>query len=125
MKTTRTITTFITMVSFLWLLGCHATQPTAIKEKKVPLEVFSAYNCEQLRAEYRHVNKIARDMETELKKRADADDALFDVWLVTGAQLGGYKYGDGPLTEEYAEAKGNMTAMRINMIDKDCTDLPW
>jgi hypothetical protein len=123
----KTIISLFTMISFVWLTGCvtEATQPMAVQEKKVPLEVFSAYNCDQLRSEYRRLNNVARDMETELKSRADKDENMTDLWLVTGIQLGAYKYGDGPLTEEYAEAKGNLTAMRINMIEKDCTNLPW
>lgn len=105
--------------------ACYASRPEEIKGKEVSTEVFEDYNCSQLANLYRNKQKIAVDMENELKRRADTNEDLYTVWLVTGLQTGGYKYNDGPLADEYAEIKGNMAAIEMIMIDKECSDLPF
>ncbi len=76
------------------MVGCvapEATQPVAVQAANVSAEQYSTYSCNQLRAEYSRAQRISQDMETELKRRADQDQALTDVWIVTGAQLGAFK----------------------------------
>ncbi len=112
-------------VSVTLLGGCDATQPMEIPAANVSAEQFAPYSCNQLSAEYRRAQGIAQQMESELKRRADQDEALTSVWAVTGIQLGGLKYGDGPMTQEYAELKGTMAALETAMISKDCNNLPF
>ncbi len=107
------------------LAGCNATQPVAVQAADVSAQRYAPYSCNQLSAEYRRAQSIAQQMETELKRRADQDEALTNIWAVTGVQLGGFKYGDGPMTQEYAELKGTMAALETTMISKDCTNLPF
>ena len=91
------------LLSVTLIAGCEATQPVAIQAANVSAEQYAPYSCNQLSAEYRRAQGIAQQMETELKRRAEQDEALTNVWVVTGLQLGGLKYGDGPMTQEYAE----------------------
>ncbi len=112
-------------LSVTLIAGCEATQPVAVQAANVSAEQYASYSCNQLSAEYRRAQGIAQQMETELKRRADQDEALTNVWVVTGVQLGGFKYGDGPMTQEYAELKGTMAALETTMISKDCTNLPF
>ena len=112
-------------LSVTLIAGCEATQPVAIQAANVSAEQYAPYSCNQLSAEYRRAQGIAQQMETELKRRAEQDEALTNVWVVTGLQLGGLKYGDGPMTQEYAELKGTMAALETTMISKDCKNLPF
>ena len=109
----------------LTITACVASRPVEIQAKEVSTDAFQEYNCDQLAGLYRSKKKMAVDMEAELKRRADTNEDLFAVWAVTGLQTGGYSYNDGPLSDEYAEIKGNMAAIQVVMIDKDCTNLPW
>jgi hypothetical protein len=113
------------VVISLILGACSATQPAAIQAKEISPEQFRGYSCNQLGGLYRNKISAADKMEAELKRRADHDEDLTSLWMVTGLQMGAYNYSDGPLTNEYAEIKGNIVAIELVMIENDCPDLPF
>jgi len=121
----RALTMLVMCTITLAITACVASRPEEIKGKEVSTDAFQEYNCDQLAGLYSSKKQMSVSMEGELKRRAETNDDLTAVWAVTGLQMGGYKYNDGPLAEEYADIKGNMAAIQIVMIDKDCTNLPW
>lgn len=121
----RVVTLLSISIVSLAITACVASRPEEIKGKEVSTDAFQSYSCDQLAEFYRSKKQMSVSMEAELRRRAETNDDLTAVWAVTGLQTGGYKYNDGPLADEYAEIKGNMAAIQVVMIEKDCPDLPW
>lgn len=124
---TRRLLKQFSLFCFTGLLAAcsEAPQPAAVNATNVDAARFSNFSCSQLSGEWRRNTNVADRMETELKRRADNDEAMYTVWAVSGLQTGGFTYGDSPLTDEYAEVKGNLASLEIAMIDRDCANLPF
>ena len=115
----KKIVSILAVVVFV-LTGC-ATAPDKIAASSVSTIQYEGYNCKQIGAELDRVGKKVNQLYYKLDKTAKNDSAQMAIGMILfWPTLFLLEGGDGPDAAEYARLKGELEALEIVSIRKQC-----
>lgn len=104
----------ITILTSALLTGC-ASNPANIDAAYVSPEKYRDYDCQQLFGEIAAVDQRIRELHVRLRSEASTDQTQMAVGLfLFWPALFFLEGGDGPEAAEYAQLKGDHTALQDN-----------
>jgi hypothetical protein len=105
---------------FLALCGC-ASNPDKIAATYVSPLKYKDHDCDQVGMEMENVSQRTASLYHQLKKERNADNWQTGVGLVLfWPALFFLEGGDGPEAAEYAQLKGEFTALQDVSVEKKC-----
>lgn len=110
------------IIAFIGILNGCASNPNKIDATYVSPLKYSSYNCLQLTEEMDYVGQRTTKLYHRLKKERKADNWAMGIGLVLfWPSLFLLEGGDGPEASEYAQLKGEFTAIRTNSVRSKCS----
>lgn len=102
------------------LLSACASSPKKIEAAHVSPVKFQNYTCDQMSLERSAVEYRANVLYHSLKRRADADKVKMGVGAVLFLPALFFLKGNGTKASEFAQMKGDYTALRLASEDRGC-----
>ena len=101
------------------LAGC-AKHAYEIPTTYVPTVAYDSYDCKQLQIEAIRISRRTADLQYRIEDNAEGDDGAMAIGLILFWPALFFIDGDKPETYEYARMKGEMDAIEISSIQKEC-----
>lgn len=102
------------------VLGACAKNSNEIPTTYVPSAMYDSYNCKKLQLEAMRISRRVGELQYRIDEKADGDETATVVGLILLWPALFFIDGDGPETYEYARMKGEMDAIEVASIQKEC-----
>lgn len=111
--------TVLLFAVLLVLAGC-AKRSSEIATSYVSSVAYESYSCKQLQLEAMRISRRTADLQFRIDDNADGDETAMAVGLILFWPALFFIDGDKPETYEYARMKGEMDAIEVASIQKEC-----